>query len=123
MKVWIVCDNNAISTIKVFESLGKAQKYVNQYTGYKKDDCWIFNSNGSEIETGVDYVTSAEDRYGRQLGAVKPLAQYLSKYLDDLETCGAYGVTGDTGDLEDTINRALDAYQSTEQVKIRIERV
>ena len=74
------------------------------------------------------YDTPAEDRYSlecspcmnqgtaRCLGCkwhtepdkVKPLAQYLSGYLNAEQL---------------PIKRALDAYESTEQVKIRIERI
>lgn len=35
------------------------------------------------------------------------LARYLAEYLDDMETAGPYGVTGDVGDLEDTLAKAL----------------
>jgi len=50
MKIWIVCDNNDIPSIRIFESLKKAEKHVDKYNDYKKDDCWIFDENGSEIE-------------------------------------------------------------------------
>jgi len=49
MKVWIVCDNNVASTIIVFTSLKKAQKYVNQYKDFEKNDCWIFDRNGTKV--------------------------------------------------------------------------
>ena len=50
MKVWIVCDNNVSKSIIVFESLEKAQKYVNKYDGFAAEDCWIFDENGSKVE-------------------------------------------------------------------------
>ena len=49
MKIWIVCDNNVKSTIIAFETLEKAQKYVDKYDGCAAEDCWIFDENGSEI--------------------------------------------------------------------------
>ena len=71
----------------------------------------------------------AEDRYGREPGKVKPLAQYLAEYLDHEkydfaavdERYGDVAVEFDTTDLKNNLEQALDAYESTEQVKIRIE--
>lgn len=48
--VWIVCDNNNTPSIRVFDSLEKAQKHVDKYDGLASEDCWIFDRNGSEIE-------------------------------------------------------------------------
>lgn len=85
------------------------------------EDCRLFNPNLTSSCEIVGYGTQAKNNpCDRFVPKPKPLAQYLSKYLDDLETCGAYGVTGDTGDLEDTISKALDAYESTENVVIQI---
>ena len=61
----------------------------------------------------------------------KPLAQYLAEYLDHEkydfaavdEQYGDVAVEFDTTDLRDNLKQALDAYESTENVKIRIERV
>jgi len=52
MKVWIVCDNNSNPTIRVFESLEKAQKYLDQYNDSPilKADCWIFDKTGTKVE-------------------------------------------------------------------------
>lgn len=50
MKVWIVCDNNVDPSIILFDSLEKAQKRVDIYTGFELNDCWIFDENGSEVE-------------------------------------------------------------------------
>jgi len=50
MKIWIVCDNNEVPSIRVFENLEKAQKFVDRYDGLASEDCWIFNENGTEIE-------------------------------------------------------------------------
>lgn len=56
---------------------------------------------------------------------VKPLAQYLAEYLDagEYQEIKAYMVTGDVGDLQEAVEQALDAYESTENVTIKIERV
>jgi hypothetical protein len=62
------------------------------------------------IETG----TSVEDRYGREPDKVKPLAQYLFEH--DCEYAGVRS-------SYEYFQRTLDAYESTEQVKIRIEKV
>ena len=57
----------------------------------------------------------AEDRYGREPDKVKSLAQYLAEYINDELS---YDVTWIA-----LLEQALDAYESTEQVKIRIEPV
>lgn len=49
------------------------------------------------------------------------LAKFLANYLDDMETAGAYGVTGDVGDLEETIQAGLEAFASAEDVRIDIK--
>lgn len=62
----------------------------------------------------------AEDRYGRELDKVKPLAQYLAEYVEyELEDAGR----ADTHTWHELLEQALNAYESTENVKIRIERV
>jgi len=61
--------------------------------------------------------TPAESRYGRQLGAVKPLAQYLMEYIEH-ET----GMDCHYGTWRDLLQQALDAYELTENVTIKIER-
>lgn len=71
--------------------------------------------NAAKADSG----TPVEDRYGREPDKVKPLAQYLATYLD---------YEGDVlpAEIEDSrklLQQALDAYESTENVKIRIERV
>ncbi|MCK5608849.1 hypothetical protein KAR91_43655 [Candidatus Pacearchaeota archaeon] len=68
--------------------------------------------------------TPAEDRYGRQLGAVKPLAQYLDEYLDHEAELGNLSyIVYDKDSWRELLEQALDAYELTENVKIRIERV
>lgn len=49
MKIWIVCDNNVQPTIILFESLEKAQKYVDKYDDFKSEDCWVFDESGTEV--------------------------------------------------------------------------
>jgi len=65
--------------------------------------------------------TPAESRYGREPEKMKSLARYLSEYL-------ATGIdraheTGMPVDYTEEGLQALDAYQSTENVTIKIERV
>jgi len=70
-------------------------------------------------------------QYGREPEKVKPLAQYLSEYIEYEkynfagidERWGEANVEIDVDELRDWLEQALDAYESTEQVKIRIERV
>lgn len=50
MKIWIVCDNNNIPSIVVYDSLEKAQAHTNRYDGLGSEDCWIFNKEGSEVK-------------------------------------------------------------------------
>jgi len=62
--------------------------------------------------------TSAESRYGREPDKVKSLAQYLNEYLKyELETSTLI-ITG-----RELLEQALDAYESTERVKIEIKKV
>jgi hypothetical protein len=41
---------------------------------------------------------------------MKTMIRHIAECLDSLETCGAYGVTGDVGDLEDAIEAAIKTY-------------
>ena len=69
----------------------------------------------------------AEDRYGRGPDKVKPLAQYLDEYIEHEVELG--NISPEVDELfaydswHELLQRALDAYESTEQVKIRIEPV
>jgi len=97
----------------------------------KKDFCNLIITNADG--------TPAESRYGRELEkskdcdkacddcskhplciykAPKPLAQYLDEYIEH-ET----GMECHYGTWRELFEQALDAYESTEQVKIRIGRV
>jgi len=77
--------------------------------------------------------TPIEDQHGREPNKVKSLAQYLAKYVEQekwnfstitTEFRGAgHSVEIDINDLKGVLQQAFDAYESTEQVKIRIERV
>jgi len=60
----------------------------------------------------------AEDRYGREPDKVKSLAQYLAEYFEHELTNGS-----DYRSHHELFEQAIDAYESTENVKIRIERV
>jgi len=56
--------------------------------------------------------TPADPQHGREPEKVKPLAQYLVEYLH-------YEIVYDVD--RELLQESLDAYESTEQVKIRIE--
>jgi len=78
-------------------------------------------------ENEKDIGIPAEDRYGREPEKVKPLAQYLDEYIEH-ETNGGK-VSQEIGNLwrhydswHELFEQALDAYESTECVKIKIER-
>lgn len=72
--------------------------------GYLVDGKWI------------DKATPSDPQHGRD---VKPLAQYLGEYIAVID--GDYVSDCDT--WRELLKQALDAYESTEQVKIRIEPV
>jgi len=113
------------------------------------NEYWIDDDGYIAYGTGDDYVTIAEiiapqhiepltkiielskaipteDRYGREPEKVKPLAQYLDEYIEyevelgnahpDISLLYAYSC------WQALLEQALDAYESTECVKIRIER-
>ena len=79
----------------------------------------------SEALNKVIKAIPAEDRYGREPEKVKPLAQYLDEYIEhevelgNIESADMYAYDS----WRELLEQALDAYESTEQVKIRIERV
>ena len=56
-----------------------------------------------------------------KLNAIKPLAQYLGEYIS--QEWSRSGVLLVASIFRKQFEQALDAYESTEQVKIRIERV
>lgn len=75
------------------------------------------NAGGKSITTSG---TSAEPQHSRKPDKVKSLAQYLANYV----TYNIYGYNVDrwgTTKWRELLQQALDAYESTEQVKIRIE--
>lgn len=80
-----------------------------------------------EAITETKQGTPAESRYGREPDKVKPLAQYLDEYieheveLDNLDTGVSELFAYDS--WRELFEQAFDAYESTENVKIRIERV
>ena len=75
--------------------------------------------------------TPSKPQHSREPGKVKSLAQYLAEYLnhgryDFALIDDRYGDTAieiDIVDLKNNIEQALDAYESTENVKIKIDRV
>ena len=82
--------------------------------------CWImWEAKQSKNEV------PAEDRYGREPDKVKPLAQYLDEYIE--HEVEINNISPEVDELfaydswRELLQQALDAYESTEQVKIRIE--
>jgi len=77
------------------------------------------------IETGIP----AEDRYGREPDKVKSLAQYLAEFIEHEQDNGLIltnnmmYIKSEYNSWRELLEQALDAYESTEQVKIRIEKV
>lgn len=66
--------------------------------------------------------TPAEDQSSEP--EPKSLAQYLAEYLDyEMVKRKTIYVWSDIKKMKIILEQALDAYESTEQVKIRIERV
>ena len=66
----------------------------------------------------------AKPQHGREPDKVKPLAQYLAEYLDhDMVQRKTIYVWSDIKKMKAIVEQALDAYQSTENVTIKIERV
>lgn len=49
MKIWIVCDNNNEEGILLFDSYGKANDYLSQYSYPQSEDCWIEDLDGTEV--------------------------------------------------------------------------
>ena len=63
----------------------------------------------------LDIGTPTNPQHGREPDKVKPLAQYLGEYLrHEISTYRS---------LDPILEQALDAYQSTENVTIKIERI
>ena len=75
--------------------------------------------------------TPAEPQHGREPEKVKPLAQYLGEYVEHevelgnihISCQGIEMMSADYDTWGGLLEQALDAYESTEQVKIRIERI
>lgn len=70
--------------------------------------------------------TPPDPQHGREPDKVKPLAQYLDEYIEHEIDAGNLGVL--TSDMyawdswRELLEQALDAYESTENVTIKIER-
>jgi len=75
--------------------------------GYLVDGKWV----------DKDELIPAESRYGHEPDKVKPLAQHLGEYLAPLDHSNSY-IIG----WCDLLKHALDTYESTENVKIKIEK-
>lgn len=72
--------------------------------------------------SSLQQATPAEDRYGRQLGAVKPLVQYLYDYIEHEVEIGNIFRCMAGYNWQALLEQALDAYESTQGVQIKIER-
>jgi len=86
-------------------------------------DCVFYH----KLVPGNCVSVSACKHQQREPEKVKPLAQYLDEYIEhevelgNVEPTVAYMYAYDS--WQQLLEQALDAYKSTEQVKIRIERV
>jgi len=71
--------------------------------------------------------TPAKPQHGREPDKVKPLAQYLAEYVDAEIENG--NISPDVAELyaynswRELLEQALNAYESTENVTIKIERI
>ena len=87
--------------------------------------CEMYPEHVQALTKIIESGTPAESQYGHKPDKVKPLAQYLDEYIT-YETEEAYPLIDTKSGLVswcELLKQALDAYESTEQVKIRIERV
>lgn len=48
------------------------------------------------------------------------LAEFLAKYLDSFNGGSVYGVTGDVGDLEESIQAGIEAFAKAESKRVVI---
>lgn len=84
---------------------------------------WICSRCGHKNAANNEVCMGAEMGDGRcgklKPDKVKPLAQYLGDYIKEEIDSGCYY----DGSWRELLEQALDAYESTEQVKIRIERI
>ena len=79
---------------------------------YFNDDCLV---NAKAVNSNGNCVIITEDGCGHEMTHVKPLAQYLDEYIE-------HELADSTDDSwREFFERALTAYEETEQVKIRIE--
>ena len=86
------------------------------------DNCVYLEADGEIINEHIEKIMRLEARL-EEPENVKPLAQYLGEYIE--HECGMVDVFTTSGAVSwrELLEQALDAYESTEQVKIRIERV
>ena len=78
-------------------------------------------------EAQVQNCTPANPQHSREPDKVKSLAQYLDEYIEhEAELGNLHHKVAEMyahGSWRELLEQALDAYESTEQVRIRIERV
>jgi hypothetical protein len=93
---------------------------------YDDESVWPLKALRETISE-AEQAIPAEDRYGREPDKIKPLAQYLDEYIEheaelgNVEPTVAYMYAYKS--WRELLEQALDAYESTERVKIRIEKV
>jgi len=90
-----------------------------------KNNGAISNPSVNPWNEAQDKATPPNPQHGHEPDKVKPLAQYLSEYLatgiDRMHEAGMPMDFTEDG-LKPILEQALDAYQSTENVTIKIER-
>lgn len=85
----------------------------------------VSNPSVNPWNEAQDEGTPANPQHGREPDKVKPLAQYLDEYIEHEVEIGnidpIYMYAHDS--WRELLEQALDAHESTEQVKIRIEQI
>lgn len=125
-KVIAECDDT-IAIVRANNEEEAREKYDNG-----EIEEWEVEAEQPFIKVIEEMITNAspEPQHSREPNKVKLLAQYLNDYIEhEINTChiDADVTAGHSlynwDSWRELLEQALDAYQSTEQVKIRIERV
>lgn len=101
-------------------------RYLTEYDIEHADERTCYEYYKQALNGFLAQDTPAESRYGREPDKVKSLAQYLDEYIEhEIELDN---ISPEVSELfaynswRELFEQALDAYQSTENVTIKIER-